>query len=163
MANKCTNARGSVTKENKSIGIASKKDSRGIFTLYLVNKVATSAFVDVGAMCSFISLQLVQENQWAIKPCEGTICQAMSGSEMSRIGQVVKVELRNGSRIVTTTMEVANLLGRCKVIIVGSRHPYCHPWTVIHSKQWYFTTLISCRIRNNFRVIFILQLENKNI
>ena len=41
----------------------------------------------------------------------------MSGSETSRIGQVVNVELRNGSRIVTTTMEVANLLGGIKVII----------------------------------------------
>ena len=36
---------------------------------------------------------------------------------MSRIGQVVNVELRNGSRIVTTTMEVANLSGGIKVII----------------------------------------------
>ena len=23
---------------------------------------------------------------------------------------------------------------------VGSRHPYCHSWTQIYSKQWYFTT-----------------------
>ena len=81
------------------------------------NGVATSVFVDASALCSFISLQLVQENQWVIKPCKGTICQAMSGSETSRIGQVVNVELRNGSRIVTTTMEVANLLGGIKVII----------------------------------------------
>ena len=40
-----------------------------------------------------------------------TIHQAMSGSEMSRIGQVVNVELRNGSKIVTIMMKVANLLG----------------------------------------------------
>ena len=73
--------------------------------------------MDVGARCLFISLQLVQENQWAIKLCKGTICQAMSGSVMSKIGQVVNVELRNGLRIVTTTMEVANLLGGIKVII----------------------------------------------
>ena len=42
-ANECTNARKSVTKENKSVGITSKKDSRVIFTPYLVNKVVTSA------------------------------------------------------------------------------------------------------------------------
>ena len=99
------------------MGIASKEDSKGIFTPCLVNGVATSALVDAGAMCSFISLQLVQENQWAIERCEGMIRQAMSGSETSRIGQVVNVELRNGSRIVTTTMEVANLSGGIKVII----------------------------------------------
>ena len=68
-------------------------------------------------MCLFISLQLVQKNQWTIKLCEEAICQAMSGSEMSRIGQVINVELRNGSRIVTTMMKVANLLGGIKVII----------------------------------------------
>ena len=42
-ANECANARKSVTKENKSVGITSKKDSRVIFTPYLVNKVVTSA------------------------------------------------------------------------------------------------------------------------
>ena len=78
------NARESITKENKSVGIACKKDSRGIFTPCLVNKVATSALVHAGAMCSFISLQLMQKNQWVIKLYEGTICQAMSGSEMSK-------------------------------------------------------------------------------
>ena len=67
MANECANARESATKENRSVGIANKEDSRGIFTPCLVNGVATSALVDAGAMCSFISLQLVQENQWAIK------------------------------------------------------------------------------------------------
>ena len=68
-------------KRIKVLGLLAKKTQEE----FSLNGVATSAFVDADAMCSFISLQLVQENQWAIKPCKGTICQAISGSEMSRI------------------------------------------------------------------------------
>ena len=89
----------------------------GIHTPCMVNGIPIMALVDPGAMVSFIDRDLVRENGWTLSPCVGFIRQAMTGSEIPRMGKVGDVELRNGSKSIKVTMEVGNLSGGVKVIL----------------------------------------------
>ncbi len=68
-------------------------------------------------MISFIDRNLALKNGWKIHPCIGSIKQAMTGSEIPRMGEVRDLELLNGNKKLQVTLEVGDLSGGEKLII----------------------------------------------
>ena len=112
-----TNNTISVQKRNAKDQEFTNEPAEGIHTPCIINGLKITALVDPGAMISFIDRDLVLNNGWKIHPCSGSIKQAMTGSEIPRIGEVRDLELLNGSKELQVTLEVGNLSGGEKLII----------------------------------------------
>ena len=61
--------------------------------------------------------EVVEKYKWKSVPVQGVIKQAMTGSEVKRIGQVQDVEIKNGSKRITATLEIGQLSGDISMII----------------------------------------------
>ena len=104
-----TNPRNKEERNKEAPKEGSNKLTGGIHTPCMINGIPITALVDPGAMIYFVDYDLVKENGWKVSPCIGFIRQAMTGSEILRIGEVRNIELRNGSKRISVTMEVGNL------------------------------------------------------
>ena len=95
----------------------SNQPVEGIHTPCIINGTQVIALVDPGAMISFVDQDLALRNGWRIHPCKGSIKQAMSGSDLPRLGEVRDLELLNGNKRLMVTLEVGNLSGGEEVIL----------------------------------------------
>ena len=89
----------------------------GIHTPCIINGVQVTALVDPGAMVSFVDRSWATQNNWVIHPCAGVIKQAISGSEVPRMGEVRGLELWNGEKKLHVTLEAGDLSGGEKIIL----------------------------------------------
>jgi len=101
----------------KTPTIEKKKTGNGIHTPCTVNGIPVSALVDLGASISLIDESLARENNWKIIPVKGSLKQAITGSELPRIGEIHDLELCNGDKKIKATFEIGNLSDGEKLII----------------------------------------------
>jgi len=90
----------------------------GIHTPCILEGVRIIAFVDGGASTSFVSKKFVEKMKWIIEPKPGQLHQALSGTNILRIGVVKGKLLENGTHSIFADLEVAEL-GDNETLIIG--------------------------------------------
>ena len=105
------------TQKNTKKQPIKKSSAAGLRTPCILNGEKVIAFVDGGALHSFIDVKWVTKQGLLIAPRRSVITQFIDRAEKPRIGVVEGLVLENGQHRIQVDFEVANLEGGEEMVI----------------------------------------------